>query len=101
MAIAFKALFRGAAQTTSQTLYTVPAATTAVVNNIVVSNTSNASRTYTLSLDDVKIAEAVSIPANDSLAIDIKQILEATETITGLASNTDVTFHISGLEISL
>jgi len=100
MAIAFKVLFRGAAQTNSQTLYTVPAATTAVVNNIVVANTSNASRTYTLSLDGVKIAEEVTIPANDSLAIDIKQILEATETITGLASDTDVTFHISGLEIS-
>ena len=100
MAIAFKALFRGAATTGSTTLYTVPAATTAVVNNIVVANTSNASRTYTLSLDDVKIAEAVTVPANDSLAIDIKQILEATETITGLASDTDVTFHISGLEIS-
>jgi len=100
MASQFKVFFRGAAQTTSQTLYTVPAATTAVVNNIVVSNTSNASRTYTMSLDGVKIAEAVSIPANDSLAIDIKQILDATKTITGLASNTDVTFHISGLEIS-
>jgi hypothetical protein len=100
MASQFKVFFRGAAATTSQTLYTVPAATTAVVNNIVVSNTSNASRTYTMSLDGVKIAEAVTIPANDSLAIDIKQILDATKTITGLASNTDVTFHISGLEIT-
>ena len=100
MAIAFKALFRGAATTGSSTLYTVPAATTAVVNNIVVANTSNASRTYTLSLDGVKIAEAVSVPANDSLSIDLKQILAATKTITGLASATDVTFHISGLEIT-
>jgi hypothetical protein len=100
MASQFKVFFRGAAATSSTTLYTVPAATTAVVNNIIVANTSNASRTYTMSLDGVKIAEAVSIPANDSLAIDIKQILAATKTITGLASNTDVTFHISGLEIS-
>jgi hypothetical protein len=100
MASQFKVLFRGAAATSSQTLYTVPAATTAVVNNVVVANTSNASRTYTLSLDGVKIAEAVTVPANDSLAIDIKQILDATKTITGLASNTDVTFHISGLEIT-
>jgi len=100
MAIAFKALYRAAASTTVQTLYTVPAATTAVINNIIVANTSNASRTYTMSLDNVKIAEAVTIPANDSLAIDIKQVLAATKTITGLASNTDVTFHISGLEIT-
>jgi len=100
MAIAFKALFRGPAATTSQTLYTVPAATTAVVNNIVVANTSSSSRTYNLSLDDVVIAQAVSIPANDSLSIELKQILGATKTIKGFASNVDVNFHISGLEIS-
>jgi hypothetical protein len=100
MAIAFKALFRGAAAITTQTLYTTPSATTVVVNNIVITNTSNASRTYTLSLGGSKIAETVTIPANDSLLIDLKQILSPTQTITGLASATDVIFHISGLEIT-
>jgi hypothetical protein len=100
MAIAFKALFRGAAATTTQTLYTTPSATIAVVNNIVIANTSSASRTYTLSLGGAKIAETVTVPANDSLLIDLKQILSPTQTITGLASATDVIFHISGLEIT-
>lgn len=100
MATTFKVLFRGLAATTTQTLYTTPSGTITVVNNIIVANTSNASRTYTLSLAGVKIAETVSVPANDSISIDIKQTLNATNTITGLASATDVTFHISGLEVA-
>jgi len=100
MAIAFKALFRGNAATTSQTLYTVPAGTTTVINNIVVTNSSTAARTYTLNLNGIQFAVAVSVPANDSLSIDVKQVIIAGQTITGLASATDVRFHISGLEIT-
>jgi len=100
MSSQFRVLFRGSASTTSETLYTVPTSTTAIINNIIVANTSNGSRTYTMSLDNVRIAEDVTVPANDSLAIDIKQVLDATKTITGLSSDTGVTFHISGLEIT-
>ena len=40
MATTSKALFRGAAATSSATLYTVPSATTTVVTNIAVVNTA-------------------------------------------------------------
>jgi hypothetical protein len=36
----------------------------------------------------------------DSSVIDIKQTLNATQTITGGASATTINFHISGVEIS-
>ena len=100
MAIAFKPLFRGNAATTNTTLYTVPAATTTVINNILVTNSSSASRTYTLNFNGIQVAVLTSVPANDTLSIDIKQVLTAGQTITGLASATDVRFHISGLEIT-
>jgi hypothetical protein len=100
MATTFKVLFRGSAATTTQTLYTVPSETITVVNSIVVANTSSSARSYTLSLAGVKIAETVSVPANDSISIDIKQTLNSANTISGLASNTDVTFHISGIEVT-
>jgi hypothetical protein len=101
MATVSKTLFRGAATTTTTTtLYTTPSATTTVVTNIVVVNTSNASRSFTFSLAGVKLAEAVSVGANDSTVLDIKQVLSATEALQGGASATDVTFHISGVEIS-
>jgi hypothetical protein len=42
----------------------------------------------------------VSIAANSIATFDIKQTLVATNTIQGGASNTAVTFHISGVEIA-
>ena len=100
MATTTKALARTAAATSSTTLYTVPSATTAVITNIVVTNTAGASGTFTLLLDDVSIATTVTVGAYDSTIIDMKQVLAATKTIKGLASATTINFHISGVEIA-
>jgi hypothetical protein len=100
MANTFKVLFRGAADTSSQTLYTVPASTTTLVSSIVVTNTAGTDATYDLSLDGVALANDVSVPANDSVILEIKQVMEATDVIAGLASASTVNFHISGLEIA-
>ena len=101
MAVTSKALFRGAATTTTTTtLYTVPASTTAVVTNIVVSNTGASAYTFTLYLNGTLFANTVSIAANSIATFDIKQVLATTNTIQGGASNTAVTFHISGVEVA-
>jgi len=101
MATTVKALYRGAATTnTATTLYTVPAATTAVITNIVITNTSGSLQTYSLSLDGVSIATTVAISATDSVVIDMKQVLGATKIIAGGASATSVNIHISGVEIA-
>ncbi len=94
-----KALARQAAATTSATLYTVPASTTAVVTNVLVANTAASAATFDLLLDDVSIANDVAVAANDTLSIDLKQVLTTTKTIKGLASAITVNFHISGVEI--
>lgn len=100
MANTFKVFFRGAASTGSTTLYTVPASTTAYVSSILVANTSASNQTYTILLNDVSAGTTVSVPANDTALLEIKQILAAGQTIKGLASATSVNFHISGLEIT-
>jgi hypothetical protein len=100
MATATKTLFRGAASTSSTTLYTVPSSTTTVITNIGVTNTSSSTQSYTLSFNGVIFADTVSITAKDTVVIDLKQIVVATNTITGLASATSINFHISGVEIS-
>jgi hypothetical protein len=100
MAVTSKALFRGAASTSSATLYTVPSSTTTIVTNIIVTNTAASVASFDLSLDDVQIANDVQIAAVDSLVIDMKQVLATTKTIKGLASATTVNFHISGVEIA-
>jgi hypothetical protein len=100
MATVSKALARTAAATSSTTLYTVPSSTTAVVTNVVVANTASTAATFDLSLDDVQIANDVSVAANSITVIDLKQVLAQNKTIKGLASAVTVNFHISGVEIA-
>jgi hypothetical protein len=101
MATISKTLFRGAATTTTTTtLYTVPSATTAVVTSIIVTNTAGSAGTFTLGLGGTNLATTVTVGANDSTVIDLKQVLTATQTITGGASATTINFHIAGVEIS-
>jgi hypothetical protein len=101
MATVSKTLFRGAATTTTtETLYTTPSATTTVVTSIVVTNTSASDQTFTMGLAGTNLATTVTVGSLDATVIDIKQVLTATQTITGGASATSVNFHISGVEIS-
>lgn len=100
MAVISKALARTAAATTNTTLYTVPSATTTVVTDIVIANTSASTGTFTISLNDVVFADTVTVGAKDSTIIQVKQPLTATQTIKGLASATSINFHISGVEIA-
>ena len=100
MATATKALARGAFATSSATLYTVPASTTTVVSNIVVTNSAASAATFTIQLDAVDLFKTVAIAANSTAMFDLKQVLATTKIIAGLASAITVSFHISGVEIS-
>ena len=95
-----KVLFRGAASTSSATLYTVPSSTTTVVTDIIITNTAASSGTYEILLNDVVLAKTVTVGANDSTIIELKQPLTAAQTIKGLASAVTINFHISGVEIT-
>lgn len=96
-----KILFRGAASTsTGTTLYTVPASTITIVTSIVITNTAGSAGTFTLALGGTNLATTVSVGANDSTVLDLKQVLTATQTITGGASATTINFHISGVEVA-
>jgi hypothetical protein len=99
MATVTKVMARTAAATSSTTLYTVPAGTTTVVTNIAVTNTAATSATFTIALNGVALHTTAALAANTTAYIDLKQVLSATQTITGFASATTVNFHISGVEI--
>ena len=99
MATTTKTMARTAASLTSATLYTVPASTTAVVSNIVVTNTASSAGTFTLALDGISLFTTTAIAANSTAMFDVKQVLTTTKTITGLASATSINFHICGVEI--
>ena len=95
-----KALFRGNASTSNTTLYTVPSATTVIITNVVVTNTATSSAIFTFNLNGVAIQSNSTIAANSSAYFDLKQVLAATQTISGFASATTVNFHISGVEVA-
>ena len=100
MPVVSKALARTAAATTSTTLYTTPAGSTAVVTNIAICNPTSFAITASILLNDIDLLGNVSVAANSTTFIDLKQVLAATQTIKGLASSTSVDFHISGVEIA-
>ena len=104
MASTPKRLFRGAATLTVTTpLYTVPASTTTIVSNIAVTNTAATAATFTLGMGtagaNTSLHTTTAIAANSTIYIDLKQALDATNTITGGASAVTVSFHISGVEV--
>ena len=104
MATTTKALARTAAATSSTTLYTAPnTTTTAVVTNIVLANAATSASSATVAIDGIVIVPTVSIPANSVVVFDMKQVIPANatpKTISGYASTTAVSIHISGVEIS-
>ena len=96
----FKVLARGPATTSASTVYTVPSATTTLVNNILVANATTSAQTFSISLSGIAIAASVSIPANDTIILDVKQVLPVNQTISSFASTQNVNISISGLEIT-
>jgi hypothetical protein len=100
MAVTSKVLARTAAATSSTTLYTAPASTTAIITNIAVCNNASSAGTFTLLLNDIELQKDTAIAANSTIYIDLKQVLPTTQTIKGLASAVTIDFHISGVEIA-
>jgi hypothetical protein len=104
MATTTVAMTRTSAATTSTTLYTVPSTTAiAIVTNIVLANSATSASSATIAIDGKAIVPTVSIPANSVVGFDMKQVISANatpKTITGYASTTAVTIHISGVEIA-
>jgi hypothetical protein len=77
----------------------VPASTTTVVSNIVVTNTASSAGTFTLTLDGKDLFTTTAIAANSTAMFDLKQVLDTTKIIAGFASAITINFHISGVEI--
>jgi len=90
--------YRGAAATSSATLYTVPASTTSVLTDIVVSNTSSDQQYVTMTVDGVNILPAVPISGNTVINLQPKTVIATTKILAGFATSVDVKFHISGVE---
>lgn len=109
MANAYKVLGQSApSATTATTLYTVPAATEAVISTIVVANRAATAGSFRLSVrpngaaqaDQHYLAYDVPIAANDSTTLTLGITVDATDVITVYASSANMSFNVFGSEIS-
>ena len=109
MANVYKVLGQSApAATTATALYTVPAATEAVISTIVIANRAATAGSFRLSVRPNGAAQAnehylaydVPIAANDSTTLTLGVTVDATDVITVYASSGDMSFNVFGLEIS-
>ena len=80
-------------------IYTVPASTSTIVTNVIVTNTSTSSATFTVCLDGLCIAFQQTIAANSTAYFDLKQFLATTKTIMASASSSRVNVQISGMTV--
>ena len=101
MATSIASLFyRGAAATSSATLYTSPTSTTSVLTDVIVSNNDVNQQTVTISIDGVVLLPAVPISGNTLVNFQFRSVFAAGKLITGFASSTNVTLHLSGVQIA-
>jgi len=94
--------------TTATTLYTVPAATSAVISTITVANLAATSVTFRIAIRPAGAALAnqhyvaydCSVGANDTTALTLGLTLATTDVVTVYASTANLTFNAYGSEIS-
>ena len=93
---------------TATTLYTVPAATEAVISSIVIANRDSSSATYDIAIrpngatlaNSQYIAKSVTVGASDSTVLTLGVTIDATDIVTVNASTANLTFSAFGSEIS-
>ena len=109
MATTYKVLGQSAPSAATETdVYTVPAATTAVLSTVVVANRSASAVTYRIAVrpdgatlaNQHYIAYDVNVGASDSTTITLGITMDAGDVLTVYASTGDLSFNVFGSEIA-
>ena len=109
MATTYKTLGQAApAGTTSTDLYTVPAATSAIISTITVANRAASDATFRISqsLAGAAISDKdyliydVSIPGSGFITLTLGVTMAATDKLRVYASSGDISFNVFGTELS-
>lgn len=109
MATTYKVLGQSAPTATTDTdVYTVPAATTAVLSTVVVANRSASAVTYRIAVrpdgatlaNQHYIAYDVNVGASDSTTITLGITMDAGDVLSVYAGTGDLSFNVFGSEIA-
>ena len=104
----YKILAQATSATADTAFYTVPADTETVVSTFIICNRGTASATYRINtrIDGTATADAnalaydATVAANDTIALTLGITLNASDQISLMASNTNLTFQAFGAEIT-
>ena len=80
-------------------VYTLAASTSGIVTNAVFANPTASSATVNLTIDNVSVAEQLTISANASTFLDIKQFFATTKKISVGSSIPQIDCQVSGITI--
>ena len=109
MAITYKVLGQSnPAANTNTTLYTVPAATSAVCSTLVICNQAASAATFRVAVRPAGATLATqhytsydtNLNANDSITLTIGMTLATTDVVTVRANTTTVSFNLFGSELT-
>lgn len=109
MAVNYKIIGQSAPAATTETpIYTVPAATQAVLSSVIICNRGAVSATFRISISEGGGATAnedyiyydLPLGANDTFIATIGVTLSETDVVRVYASTADLSFNLSGSEIT-
>lgn len=109
MATNYKVLGQAAPGATTDTdIYTVPAATEAIISTIAIANRSSTARTFRIAIrpdgaaisNEHYIAYDVEILASDTTSMTFGITMDAGDVLTVYGSTADLSFNVFGSEIS-
>ena len=94
------ALARAAAVSGTNTLIFTGVGSPTIITNVVIANSGTTSAAFTMTISGIPILGAVTIPANSSAFFDLKQVVNSGTTVSGFATTSSISYHISGVTIS-
>lgn len=108
MPSSYKVLGQATDASTAADLYTVPAATQAVISSISICNTTASQHTFRILVRPAgagaaavhRLAYDAPIAGNDTIILTVGLTVEATDVITVEASNNGLVFHAYGSEVT-
>ena len=100
MAATAKQLYIGTPATTGTVYYTVPANTTTIVKNIVLTNITGSSATITIQVANKDVISSYTVNARDTVVIDLSLVMTAGQVITiSQGTSNAINVFISGVEV--
>lgn len=104
----YKVLAQAVGTASLTTLYTVPAATEAIISTISIANRGTVADTYRIAVrpdgESIEnkhyLAYGASVPANDTIALTLGVTMNANDVLSVYSGTTDLSFQAFGAEIS-